>query len=68
MEQHFQTVYVTIYLWAVSLPILPNLHIEGEREIEIGVVGTFFHPATDKQTIKFQGKTSLFLKSLANEI
>lgn len=28
----------------------------------------FFHPARNKQTIKFQGKTSLFLESLANEI
>lgn len=51
MEQHFQTVYVTIYLWAVSLPILPNLHIEGEREIEIGVVGTFSTlPQINKQS------------------
>lgn len=51
MEQHFQTVYFTIYLWAVSLSILPNLHIEREIEIEIGVVGTFSTlPQINKQS------------------
>lgn len=30
MEQHFQTVYLTISLWAISLSILHNLHIQRE--------------------------------------
>lgn len=49
MEQHFQTVYLTIYLWARSLSIRPYLPIE--REIEIGVVGTFSTlPQINKQS------------------
>lgn len=43
------------------------LHIGRDMNINRGSL-SIFHPATNKQSVKFQGKTSLFLKSLASEI
>lgn len=47
MEQHFQTVYLTIYLWARSLSIRPYLPIERDRNRGSWYI---FHPATNKQS------------------
>lgn len=58
------TYHLSLGYWYISLYNPSLVHIERDIHINRGSL-SIVHLATSKQSIKFQGKTSLFLKSLA---
>lgn len=69
VEQHLQTVYLPLSLGSLSLSLSNPYFLRTGRDMNINRGSlSIFHPATNKPSVKFQGKTSLFLKSLASEI